>query len=384
MLRSLASNALNIVMVLILLLGALAIWGKSQYYNPGPLAEAICIQVDRGSTIRSLSKTLYERQAITNASIFRIGSEYREKSTDLKAGSFLLNKNASMEEITDVVTRGGANTCGSEIVYRIGINLTQIQLREMDPVKNRYETKLSVVSGEETSEQFGVLSKELGVRYRIAIAEGVTSHQVVEALKIIPVLNGEIIDTPAEGSLAPDSYEVQQGDDRQTFIHRMQAAQASYVLEAWESRSKNLPFSSKEDILILASIIEKETGISAERKLVSSVFVNRLKEGMPLQTDPTVIYGITQGKGNLGRGLRKSELLKDTPWNTYVHKGLPPTPIANPGRQSIVAAASPAKSDYIFFVADGSGGHAFANNLKEHNENVAKWRVIEAELKSSD
>ncbi len=382
--RSIASNALNIVTLLILFLGALVVWGKSQYYNPGPLAEAICIQVDRGSSIRKLSKVLYERGAITNAAIFRVGSEYRDKSTDLKAGNFLLNSNASMEDITDIITNGGANTCGSEIIYRVGINTTRVQLREMDPATSLFKTKLSLVLGEETSEQFDALSQKLGVRYRIAIAEGVTSHGVVDALTNIPVLSGEIIDTPAEGSLAPDSYEVRHGDDRKTVVLRMQAAQEALLIEAWESRSENLPFNSKEDVLILASIIEKETGVSAERGLVSSVFINRLKQGMPLQTDPTVIYGITQGKGNLGRGLRKSELLKDTPWNTYVHKGLPPTPISNPGRQSITAAVSPAKSDYVFFVADGSGGHAFASNLKEHNENVAKWRTIEAKVKSLD
>ena len=380
--RSLASNALNVAILFILLLGSIAIWGKSQYYNPGPLREAICIKVDRGSNLRSLSKTLYDRSAITNPSIFRIGSEYRQKTADLKAGQFLLNKNASMAEITDIVTSGGANTCGSEIVYRIGINAMQIQLREMDPATTRFETKLSFVLGEVALEKFGVFSQQPGVRHRIAMAEGITSYKVVEALNSIPTLNGEIINIPEEGSLAPDSYEVRQGDDRQAVVLRMQAKQDAILREAWDMQLENLPLISKKDVLTLASIIEKETGVSAERGLVASVFINRLNQGMPLQTDPTVIYGITKGKSNLGRGLRQSELLKDTPWNTYLHKGLPPTPIANPGRQSIIAAVSPAKSDYIFFVADGSGGHAFAKDLKEHNENVRKWRAIEAKTKS--
>ncbi len=381
--RSLASNAFNVLMLLILLLGSVAIWGKSQYYNPGPLSEPICLQVDRGTNMRSLSETLYERAAITNASIFRIGSEYRDKSADLKAGNFLLSKNVSMDEITDIVTRRGANTCGSEIVYRIGINAVRIQVREMDPITTRFETNLSFILGEAAYENFDVLSQQPGVRHRIAIAEGVTSYKVVMALNSIAVLNGELLDIPAEGSLAPGSYEFRQGDDRQAVVLRMQTAQEALLSEAWDMRLENLPFDSKKDVLILASIIEKETGVSAERGLVSSVFINRLKQGIPLQTDPTVIYGITQGKMNLGRGLRQSELLKDTPWNTYVHRGLPPTPIANPGRKSLIAAVSPTKSDYIFFVADGTGGHAFANNLKEHNKNVAKWRAVEAEHKSS-
>ena len=140
-----------------------------------------------------------------------------------------------------------------------------------------------------------------------------------------------------------------------------------------------MPIESAEDLLILASIIEKETGVAEERRQVASVFVNRLNQGMRLQTDPTVIYGITQGEGVLGRGLRRSELRRETPWNTYVISGLPPTPIANPGRASLMAAAQPDESDYIFFVADGTGGHAFAVTLAEHNENVARWRQIEAE-----
>ena len=161
----------------------------------------------------------------------------------------------------------------------------------------------------------------------------------------------------------------------------MQAAQkAAYWRNAWEeSHAGPAAVETPEEALILASIIEKETGVPEERRLVASVFTNRLNTGMRLQTDPTVIYGITEGQGPLGRGLRASELRRETPWNTYVIAGLPPTPIANPSEASILAALDPESSDYVFFVADGTGGHAFAQTLAEHNRNVARWREIEAQ-----
>ena len=163
----------------------------------------------------------------------------------------------------------------------------------------------------------------------------------------------------------------------------MQDRQALWIAEAWDGRNKSVPVDSSEELLILASLIEKETGVARERQKVASVFVNRLKKNMRLQTDPTVIYGITKGQSILGRGLRRSELRAQTPWNTYVIPALPPTPIANPGRASLLAAANPDETPYIFFVADGTGGHAFAVTLEEHNRNVAKWRQIEARKKAS-
>ena len=208
--------------------------------------------------------------------------------------------------------------------------------------------------------------------------EGTTSWQVVEALKTIDFLTGDIAQVPAEGLLAPDSYEIKAGDLRQDLLERMLQAQERRLDEVWAQRSDITPVKTMEELLILASIIEKETGVADERFTVASVFANRLQKGMPLQTDPTVIYGVTGGKGPLGRGLRKSELRKDTPWNTYVNRGLPPTPIANPGLASLQAALKPAATDFIFFVADGTGGHAFAVTLKDHNRNVAAWRKIEA------
>jgi UPF0755 protein len=159
----------------------------------------------------------------------------------------------------------------------------------------------------------------------------------------------------------------------------MQQRQELLVAAAWENRSPDAAVETPEEMLILASIIEKETGVAEERGQVGSVFTNRLTRGMRLPTDPTVIYGVTQGEGVLGRGLRQSELRKVTPWNTYVIEGLPPTPIANPGKASLAAAVNPDTTDYVFFVADGTGGHAFAETLQEHNRNVAKWRQIEAQ-----
>jgi len=196
------------------------------------------------------------------------------------------------------------------------------------------------------------------------------------------VLEGSVDTLPPEGSLAPDSYEVRPGDERNDVVARMQAAQERRVAQVWETRMDGLPLETPEELLTLASIIEKETGVADERGQVASVFVNRLNRGMRLQTDPTVIYGVTEGRGVLGRGLRRSELRAATPWNTYVIQGLPPTPIANPGLASLEAAAQPLETPYVFFVADGTGGHAFAETLAEHNRNVAAWRRIEAERAS--
>ena len=194
----------------------------------------------------------------------------------------------------------------------------------------------------------------------------------------------DVQETPPEGSLAPDSYDVTPDTRVSSIIAQMTERQSAIIAEAWAERADGLPLESPEEAMILASIVEKETGVPEERRQVASVFVNRLNQGMKLQTDPTVIYGITQGEGILGRGLRQSELRGETPWNTYVIPGLPPTPIANPGRASIEAALNPDSTEYIFFVADGTGGHAFATTLDEHNRNVARWREIEAERASDN
>ena len=378
--RSIASNALTFMIVALFVLGGLILWGRGQYEGPGPLADAICLQVDRGSNFRRVSRDLEEQGAVSHGWIFRTGADYAGKTSELKAGSFLVEPGASMEEIVDVVTRGGASTCGTEVVYRIGVNRLSAQVRELDPSTNRFVEVTEFQPGvEDTPAEYADVRDAQDTRYRIALAEGVTSWQVVDALRNMDVLSGEVAEIPPEGALAPDSYEVRSGDDRAAVLAQMAEQQELWVSAAWEARDPELPLESPEDLLTLASIIEKETGVAEERGQVASVFVNRLNRGMRLQTDPTVIYGITRGQGVLGRGLRRSELRAATPWNTYVIQGLPPTPIANPGRASLMAAAQPDETPYVFFVADGTGGHAFAETLDEHNRNVARWREIEAE-----
>lgn len=378
--RSIASNAVTFLIVALFLMGGVIMWGRGQYEGPGPLAEAICLQVERGSNFRRVSASLEEQEAVTSGLLFRLGAEYAGKTGDLKAGSFLVDPGTSMQGIVDIVTRGGASTCGTEVIYRIGVNRLIAQVRELDPSSDRFVERAEFEpSVDATPEIYTQVKAEQDTRYRIALAEGVTSWQIVDALRRMDVLKGEIAEIPPEGALAPDSYEVSPGDQRGDILALMTEQQELWVAAAWEARDPTVPLESPEELLTLASIIEKETAIAEERRQVASVFVNRLNRGMRLQTDPTVIYGITQGEGVLGRGLRRSELRRATPWNTYVIIGLPPTPIANPGRASLMAAGQPDETDYLFFVADGTGGHAFAETLDEHNRNVARWREIEAE-----
>lgn len=377
--RAIASNALTILIVALFLLGGVIIWGQREYQEAGPLSDAICLRVESGSNFKTVSQALEQKGAISSGAILRLGADYTEKADKLKAGSFLVPQGASMEEIVDIVTRGGASTCGTEVVYRVGVTRSAIVVRELDPATNRYvEVTAFNPAEDEAPTEFTKVRGESDTGYRIAVAEGVTSWQVVDALGRIDLLEGEAT-VPAEGTLFPDSYEVRAGDTRTSVIERMMEKQEIILEEAWKNRVDGLPLNSKEEALILASIIEKETGVAEERRTVASVFINRLERGMRLQTDPTVIYGVTKGQGVLGRGLRQSELRRETPWNTYIIQGLPPTPIANPGRASIEAALDPANTKFIFFVADGSGGHAFAETLDQHNRNVAKWRQIEAE-----
>lgn len=377
--KALASNALTFLVVLIFLAGGAILWGKQSYQSAGPLEAPICVRVPGGSNMSTMSAKLEAEGAIANGAMFRIGADYSGKANQLKAGAFLVPDGASMEEIVDILTRGGASTCGTEVVYRIGVTRSQVVVRELDPNTNRFEeTAAYNPAVDEAPAAFAEAVEQGDTRHRIAMAEGVTSWQVVQGLNAVGVLTGDVA-VPAEGSLAPDSYEVTQGDSRQSVIDRMQDAQVANLATAWQNRDQGLPLDSMEEALVLASIIEKETGIAAERRTVGSVFINRLNRGMRLQTDPTVIYGITKGEGVLGRGLRQSELRRETPWNTYLISGLPPTPIANPGRASIEAALNPEQTKFVFFVADGTGGHAFAETLAEHNRNVAKWRQIEAE-----
>ncbi|QFT73270.1 endolytic transglycosylase MltG [Ruegeria sp. THAF33] len=383
--RAIASNALTILVVGLFLMGGLILWGQTQYKAEGPLETAICLQVRSGSNMTRVSQELEDQGAIRSATIFRMAADYTDRAQQLKAGSFLVREGASMEQIIDEITSSGASTCGSEIEYRIGVTRAQTRVRELNPATLDFVEITSFdPSGDEVPEAYNEKRNEADTRYRVSLAEGVTSWQVVQALKAFDALTGEVTEIPAEGMLAPDSYDVVAGQDRNDILQAMQDKQQLRINAVWESRQDGLPLQSPEEMLILASIIEKETGVPEERGQVASVFVNRLKQGMRLQTDPTVIYGVTNGQGTLGRGLRRSELNRPTPWNTYQIDGLPPTPIANPGLASLEAAVAPDDTDFVFFVADGTGGHAFAETLQEHNRNVAKWREIEAEQNSGN
>ena len=377
MLRSLASNTLTVLILGFFLVGALGIWGKSQFVTDGPLQNAICFKVDSGSTMRAVAYNLVNDKAISSDFIFRISMESSGLSRQIKAGSFLVPKNASMAEISKRITESGVSNCGNEIIYRVGVTSLKIEVRDTDPATGKMGKVAEFFFDDFANEKLNGFVSQHSTRFRVTLAEGVSSWKVYKALSDIRFLKGNLENIPDEGSIAPESYDFTSGATREALVKKMQKRQAFILQDAWNARQPNLPITKKAEALILASIIEKETSIEIERSKVSSVFINRLLRDMALQTDASVLYGITKGKKGLGRGLRRSELKKDTPWNTYVNKGLPPSPIGNPGKASIYAALNPDRTNYLYFVADGSGGHAFAENLRDHNINVAKWRQIE-------
>jgi UPF0755 protein len=219
------------------------------------------------------------------------------------------------------------------------------------------------------------------VRYKITIPEGLTSEQIVDRLREDTVLTGEVRDPPHEGSLMPDTYYFERGDTRQSILSRMAKIQTKTIDEIWKTRSPDLPLKSPWEMLTLASIVEKETGKTEERPHVAGVFVNRLEKHMRLGSDPTIVYGLALGKGTLGRSITRADLNQPTPYNTYIIDGLPPGPICNPGKAALEAVAKPTRSRDLYFVADGTGGHAFAETLDQHNKNVAHWRQIEKDVK---
>ncbi len=378
--RSVASNALTLFIVILIAMAALVAWGRNEFFAAGPLVEPICLQVERGASLSAVSRNLEERGAITDARIFRIGAEYADRADDLKFGSYMVPAKASMSEVLEAITASGKSTCGRDLNYRIGVTKSDVVLSELDLATNSLTEVARFDAGvEPLPPEYLEVSDDPALVFRVTVAEGVTSWQIVDALKKADFLQGPLETVPPEGSLAPGGYEVERGTERGALIAEMTEKQAKILADAWAGRSEGLPYDTPEEALIMASIVEKETGIAEERGRVASVFINRLQQGMRLQTDPTVIYGITKGEGVLGRGLRQSELRRETPYNTYVIDGLPPTPISNPGAEAIKAAVNPDQTDDLFFVADGSGGHAFAETLEEHNRNVAKWRAIEAE-----
>lgn len=301
-----------------------------QFDSPGPLEEATTFIVPKGATFSSIIPDLEEKKIIRREGIMRVfahGVKAAGKSNRLKAGEFAFTPGMSMREVMLQLTEGKA------------------------------------------------------IMHAISFPEGWTSFRMMERLAANERLKGDVPDIPQEGTLLPDTYLFQTGTTRAEILERLQKAQQKAVMEVWNTRSKDLPLRSPEELVILASLVEKETGIADERRHVASVFVNRLRRGMRLQTDPTIIYGLWGGRGKPKDrgGLRRSEIDKVTAYNTYHIDGLPPGPIANPGIASLRAAANPLQSDDLYFVADGTGGHAFAKTLSEHNKNVAAWRKIEAQ-----
>jgi UPF0755 protein len=226
-----------------------------------------------------------------------------------------------------------------------------------------------------------LLKSGKSILYSVSLPEGLTVKQMFRKLSDDQVLVGDLpTELPAEGSLMPDTYKFTRGTKRSEIVQQMAAAQKALVDQIWEKRDPDLPVSTVEELVTLASIVEKETGRADERPRVASVFINRLDKGMRLQSDPTIIYGIFGGDGKpADRPILKSDIDKQTPYNTYIIKGLPPTPIANPGRAALEAVANPSRTPELYFVADGTGGHVFAETLDEHNANVRRWRKVEAE-----
>lgn len=283
----------------------------------------------------------------------------------------VIPKGANIDQIADTLAKEGVIESRFVFVNWIRVLGTQARLRSGE---YRFPKRVSA------QDAMSILISGRQIQHRFTIPEGLTTYQVLERVKKVEGLEGELTETAGEGELLPDTYFFTLGETRNAVVQRMKRAMQDALDAAWVQRTgPDGPIKDKRELVILASIVEKETGEGAERAMVAGVFINRLKKNMRLETDPTVIYGITEGKGALGRRLLKSDLEKPHPYNTYKIQGLPPGPIANPGKASLLAAVKPAQHNYIYFVADGSGGHVFAETLDQHNKNVAKWRKIRRE-----
>ncbi|MEQ9170646.1 MAG: endolytic transglycosylase MltG [Rhodospirillales bacterium] len=299
------------------------LWFSKQISRDGPHAADEIVLIPPGSHIQAVAKTLVQRGIVRSDLLFRLAGRLDGADRALKSGEFRIPARASVTGVLNVLTRG-------ETVART-----------------------------------------------FTIPEGLT---VVEALAIVAKaegLMGPLPSPPDEGRLLPETYHYAYYDTKVQAVRRMEQAMDAALAKAWAGRDEGLPLNSPAEALVLASIVEKETGVASERARVAGVFLNRLKRGMKLQSDPTVIYGLTEGKVPLGRELTRADLNAPTPWNTYAVHGLPPTPIANPGLAAINAVLHPQATKDLYFVADGTGGHAFAETLLEHNRNVAKWRKIQ-------
>ncbi len=333
---ALLGGLMSLAFIGALALGAILYLGAGMLDAKGPLAEETVVTIPEGAGANTIAAILRREGALPDRRVagvadptmlFRTAVRTKGASSRLRAGEYLIPANVSVNGLVDLLTSGQA------------------------------------------------------IQHRVTVPEGLTSFQVVQRLANHEVLEGPIPAIPPEGSIRPETYNFSRGATRQEILDKMMADQRAIVEKAWASRAPDLPLSSPEELLILASIVEKETGVGSERAHVASVFTNRLRRGMRLETDPTIIYGLWGGEGKPKDrgGLRRSELDQRTPYNTYQIDGLPPGPIANPGEAALMATANPIETDDLFFVADGTGGHVFAKTYDEHLANVAKWRQIERE-----
>tara|TARA_B100001179_G_scaffold198449_1_gene157970 strand:- start:335 stop:1297 length:963 start_codon:yes stop_codon:yes gene_type:complete len=309
-----------LLLIVVALAGGWFAWG---WYGEGPSKEDTPFIVRSGSTLTSVAAQLQENGMIRSQDAFLLRAKILGSGDPIKAGEFLLPGGASPASVLDTLQHG-------EVIRRM-----------------------------------------------VTIPEGMPSILVYETLMAEDLLTGEI-PVPKEGSVLPDTYDFERGEERAAVLARMQAAMRNYLAEAWPKRKPGIAVDSIEDAVTLAAIVEKETGVPEERRMVAGLYSNRVKEGMLLQADPTIIYPITKGKP-LGRRIKRSEIAAVNGYNTYTRVGLPTGPITNPGRESIAAVLDPADTDALFMVADGTGGHVFAETLEQHNENVAEWYKLRRE-----
>ena len=325
--RHIAANFVNFLIICFVVLAGSIYWANKQYQSDGPLKSDVNFEVKKGDRFRMVSADLEKLGIIKNDVIFNVWARYLEQDDKLKFGNYLIPSGSSMQQVVSLITSGK------------------------------------------------------GINEQITFPEGFTSYQIVERLKANSNLIGDIVILPAEGSLAPNTYSYQNGDSRRDILKKMSDIQNKILDKAWKLRSKDLPFKNKKEAIIIASIIEKETSQIKEMKLVSGVIMNRLKFGIPLGMDSTIVYDFTKGNPKNMRSIRQSDLDRNSKYNTRKFVGLPPTAIGNPGEVAIEATLNPEKTDFLYFVADGTGGHVFSKTLNEHNKNVAKWRKIENKKK---
>ena len=306
-------------------LGVGSWWERKNFVAPGPAAQRTIVNIEPGSGLARIASELAASRVVEDARLFRLGVMRRGQSTELKAGEYAFPARASMARVLGMLVRGDV------------------------------------------------------IQHPITIAEGLTSDMAMDIVRAHPQLVGDMPAPPPEGSLLPETYLFQRGTTREQIVARMQKAQADLIAEFWPRRKQGLPYDTPEQAINLASIVEKETALASERPRIAAVFVNRMRRGMKLESDPTIIYGLTKGRP-LGHPLRVSELARVNPYSTYQIIGLPPTPIANPGRDAILAVLNPPESEELYFVANGTGGHVFARTFAEHSRNVAAWRRIERDV----